>query len=95
MKDKIIDLVLNSIDFNKLAASIKDGKVTKEEIKEAIQLEGMADGLLDNVIEPVLDKIVEDSANPWDNQAKAMLYPLVSKELKKLIDEKIGNQDGQ
>lgn len=95
MKDKIVDLVLSSIDFNKLAASVKDGKVTKEELMGAIQFEGLADGLLDNVVEPTLDKIVEDSANPWDNQAKAILYPLFEKELKKLIDAKIGNQDGQ
>lgn len=95
MKEQLIGLVLASVDFNKLAASVVDGKVSKEEIQASINLEGLCDGLLDNVINPLLDKVVADSANPFDDQAKAIVYPIIEKELKKVIDEKIGNNDGK
>lgn len=62
MKDKIIKVLLESIDLNKLA-----------------------DGLLDDIVKEALDKIVADSANTFDDAAMAMLYPLLSSELKKLV----------
>jgi hypothetical protein len=95
MKEQIIALLLASIDFNKLVASAVDGKVTKEELKGAINFEGLADGLLDQVIDPVLDKVVASTENTFDDSAKALLWPMIEKELKKLIDEKVGNGDGQ
>jgi hypothetical protein len=95
MKEQIIALLLASIDFNKLVASVTDGKVTKEELHGAVNFEGLADGLLDNVIEPLLDKIVTGTEYTWDDSAKALLYPMLEKELKKIIDTKIGNADGK
>lgn len=95
MKEQIIGLLLSSVDFNKLVASAVDGQVTKEELHGAINFEGLADGLLDHVLEPVLDKVVANTATPFDDQAKALIWPVVEKELKELIDEKIGNKDGQ
>ena len=95
MKEQLIALFLASIDFNKLVASAVDGKVTKEELHDAINFEGLADGLLDNVIEPLLDKVVTSTATPFDDQAKVLIYPILEKELKKLIDSKIGDNDGE
>ena len=95
MKEKIIAMLLGSIDFNKLVASAVDGKVTKEELSGAIQFEGLADGILDTIVEPALQKVVDSTENPYDNQFKAIFYPIVAKEVKELIDEKVGNNDGQ
>jgi hypothetical protein len=66
LKDKLVNLLLESVDINKLVA-----------------------GVLDEVIDEALQKVVDDSANPFDNAAKAMLYPLLSSELKKLVESKV------
>lgn len=66
MKNQILKLVLESIDFDKLAV-----------------------GLIDNVLDEALQKVVDDSANPFDNAAKAYLYPLISEQLKTLIAKEI------
>lgn len=41
--------------------------------------------LLDDVIGAALDKVVADTANPFDDAAKAMLWPVLEKEAKALI----------
>lgn len=62
MKDKIVKVLLESIDLNKLA-----------------------EGVLDDLIDEALQKVVDDSSNPFDNAAKAMIYPLLSAEIKKVV----------
>jgi hypothetical protein len=66
MNNKLLLLLLASIDLTKLSS-----------------------GLLDEVLEPALQKVVDDTTNPFDNAAMAMLYPTLEAELKKLIAAKI------
>ena len=62
MNEKIIKVLIDSIDLNGLSA-----------------------GILDELLQPALQKIVDDSSNPFDNAAMAMLFPLLDAELKKLV----------
>ena len=66
MKEKILKLILDSVDFDKLSI-----------------------GLIDNILDEALQKVVDNSKNPFDNAAKAYLYPLLSEEVKKLISKEI------
>ena len=56
---------------------------------ENINLKGLANGIIDEVIEVALKKVVADSSNPIDDVVMASLWPLLEKELKKLIDENL------
>ena len=56
---------------------------------ESIDLKKLANGIVDNVIEESLKKVVADSSNTFDDSAMLMLWPLVEKEVKKLIEEKL------
>lgn len=81
-----------AIDFNKIVASLKDGKVTAEEVKECIDSDRIAKLIVDELLEPTLNKIVASTENKWDDTAKAMFFPIVAPELRKLItglEEKI------
>lgn len=53
-----------------------------------VNLPGLVFDIIDEVLEPALDKIVAESSNPFDDMAKASLYPLLEKELKELAQKK-------
>lgn len=53
-----------------------------------LNLPGLIADVVDEVLEPALDKIVADSENPYDDMAKAALYPVLEKALKDIINEK-------
>ena len=55
----------------------------------SIDLKKMATGLIDEVIEEALKKVVADSSNPIDDMVMATLWPVLEKEIKKLIEEKL------
>ena len=54
-------------------------------MKDCINEERFAVLIVDELLEPALEKVVTSTENSWDNAAKAMLFPLVAPELKKLI----------
>jgi len=56
---------------------------------DSIDLSKLACGILDEVLEPALKQVVEKSDNKIDDAVMAMLYPILKKELKKIIEEKI------
>jgi hypothetical protein len=85
MNEVIINGLIESLDLNKLLSSLKDGKVTAQEVKDCVDAERLAKLIVDELLEKALDKVVESTENSWDNAAKAMLFPLVAPELKKLI----------
>lgn len=53
-----------------------------------LNVPGLLVDVIDEVLEPALDKIVADSENPYDDMAKAALYPVLEKALKDIIAEK-------
>ena len=85
MNEKLINGLIESLDLNKLLASLKDGKVTAQEVKDCINAERLAVLIVDELLDEALDKVVESTSNSWDNSGKAMLFPLVAPELKKII----------
>lgn len=58
-------------------------------VASSIDLKKLAYGLVDEVAEEALKKVVADSSNPFDDMLMASVYPVLEKELKKLIDEKL------
>lgn len=54
----------------------------KEIALKRLDLNGMGSDIIDLILEPVLDDIVKDSSNPYDDVAKAALYPILEKGLK-------------
>lgn len=60
-----------------------------EIVKKNINLKGIVGDLMLELLEPALDRVVEKSDNPFDNMAKAALYPIFEAEIKKLLEEKI------
>jgi len=55
----------------------------------SIDLKKLANGLVDEVVQKALEKVVADSANPIDDVIMAALWPVLEKEVKKLIEEKL------
>ena len=47
-----------------------------------VNLSGMAADALDDALEPALQKVVDDSANPFDNMLMAAVYPALEAALK-------------
>lgn len=60
-----------------------------ETLVSAIDLKKLANGLIDNVLEEALKKVVADSSNTFDDMAMAALWPVLEKEVKKIIEEKL------
>lgn len=67
----------------------------KEIVKKAldcveikVNLAGLGEILIDDVIEKALDKVVADTSTPFDDQAKAMIWPILEKEAKELLAKK-------
>ena len=56
---------------------------------ENINLNGIAVSIIDEVLEEALNKVVSDSSNPFDDMLMASVYPVLEKELKSLIEEKL------
>lgn len=65
-----------------------DKKKFVDIVLKNVNLPGLLFDTIDEVLEPALDKIVADSKNPFDDMAKASLYPLLEKELKELAQKK-------
>ena len=70
-----------------------DKEVMKEKLKEIalknFNIAGFGVDLLDLILEPALEEMVKDSSNPYDDMAKAALYPVLAPILKKLLEEKV------
>lgn len=58
-------------------------------LAQSIDLKGLANGLIDEVIEEALKKVVADSSNTFDDMAMAALWPVLEKEVKKMVEEKL------
>ena len=56
--------------------------------KKNINLEGLFNDLMDKLLEPALQKVVDDSANPFDNMLMSA-YPFIEAEIKKAVKEKL------
>jgi len=67
--------------------SLDKAKMLELAIKH-LNVPGLLSDIIDEVLEPALDKVVEDSANPYDNMMKAAVYPVLEAELKKVIADK-------
>lgn len=61
----------------------------KSILLENINLSGIAAGIIDEVLEEALNKVVADSSNPFDDMLMESVYPILEKELKALINEKL------
>jgi len=59
-------------------------------LKDNINLEGIVFSILDEVLEEALNKVVADTTNPFDDMLMSSVYPIIEKEVKKLISEKLG-----
>lgn len=56
-------------------------------VKNNINVPGLIAELVDGAANEALDKLVADSSTPFDDMAKAALYPVLSAELKKAAQE--------
>lgn len=56
-------------------------------IKKNINLGGLVSDLLDKALKPALQKVVDDSANPYDNMLMATAYPIMEQEIKAKVEE--------
>ena len=56
-------------------------------LADNVNLKGIAYDMIDEVLEEALKKVVADSSNPFDDMLMASVYPILEKEVKKLIDE--------
>jgi hypothetical protein len=61
----------------------------KKILLDSIDVEKLCFAIIDEVLEPALDEVVKDSANPVDDAVKALVYPPLEVELKKLISKKV------
>lgn len=68
-------------------SEINIGKQALKVLVKSIDLKGLANGLIDDVLEVALDKVVEATSTPFDDAAKAALWPILEGEVKKLIEE--------
>jgi hypothetical protein len=64
-------------------------KAALEIVAQSIDLKKLASGIVDQVVEEAIKKAVAKSATPLDDMAVAALWPVVEKELKDLIEEKL------
>lgn len=64
-------------------------KVLLQSVAEAIDLQKLADSIVDNVLEEAIKKAVAKSATPIDDMAFAALWPILEKEVKDAIEEKL------
>jgi hypothetical protein len=65
------------------------GKKLAKIALDSIDLEKLSFAIIDEVIEEAIDKVVKDSANPYDDTIKSLLWPLIEKEVKSILSKKI------
>ena len=58
-----------------------------ELVVKHLNVPGLLSDVVDEILEPALDKMVADSSNPYDDMAKAALYPVLETELKSKVAE--------
>jgi len=58
-------------------------------LKKNVNIGGLLADELDLVLEPALQKVVDDSANPFDNMLMASVYPTLEKYLKDEIEKRV------
>ena len=58
-------------------------------LKNNINISGLIFDELDLVLEPALQKVVDDTANPFDNMLMVAVYPTLKLELQKLVKKKL------
>ena len=63
-------------------------KVLKLVVKH-FNIKGFMLEMVADVLDEALDKVVADTKNPYDDMAKASLYPLIEAELLKVIEDKL------
>lgn len=64
-------------------------KILTEAVEVKVDLKKIGHGLIDQILEPALQKVVDDTTNPFDNAAMAMVYPTLEVEVKKLLDAQV------
>lgn len=58
-------------------------------IVKYVNVKGLLKDLVKEELDEILEKAVQSSKTPFDNMAKASLWPVIEEELAKAIDEKI------
>lgn len=61
-----------------------------EIVKKNINVKGIVFDILDEVLEEALKSAVAKSENKIDDMLMASVYPIIEKELKELIEKKLG-----
>lgn len=46
-----------------------------------LDVKGLAIDLVADIVDEALEKLVQDSSNPYDNQVKSLLWPLIEAEV--------------
>lgn len=60
-----------------------------ELLVKSIDLKALANGIVDEVIQEALEKVVKDSSNTIDDAVMPLLWPLLEKEVKELIEKNL------
>lgn len=60
-----------------------------------INLKGVVDIVIDDLIEVSLDKAIAKTGTTIDDTAKALLWPIIEKEVKELAYEKVGELEAK
>lgn len=68
-----------------------DKKTQFEILKKNLNVGGLIADEIDMVLEPALQKVVENTTTPFDDVAKAALYPVLREELGKLLEKYVNN----
>lgn len=61
------------------------GKQIASKVVECIDFAKLTNLVIDDVLEASLDKVVAESNTPWDDQIKALVWPLLEKEVKEQV----------
>lgn len=64
-------------------------KAALEIVVESIDLKKLATGIVDQVLEEAIKNAVAKSENKIDDVVAPMLWPLIEKEVKQLIEDKL------
>jgi len=63
-------------------------KVLKLVVKY-FNIKGFMSEMVADVLDEALEEMVQDSKNPYDNIAKASMYPVIEEKLLEVIDKKL------
>lgn len=58
----------------------------KDAVKANINVPGLVAAVVDGAANTALQKMVDDTATPFDNMAKDALYPVLTAEIKKQVE---------